>query len=437
MSDTPEVADRSGQLSAWRYGVWFVLLTLVGFGAFILSPWLQRRLGVLDNGKWFVDSFAILATNDAVRQGLDPWAHNPLDVYGRAHSYTHWWFALGKLGLTRADNFLVGGTMVALFLVAVFLLLAPRSRGELAWNLVLLLSPPVLLALNRANNDLLVFALLGFALWLVRRQTGTRLVWLVVAAALATGLKFFPVVAAGAPVILRPARRGVAWAAVGSILALLVFASVRDDLAKAVLPQPVGLYLFGSPVFWRSLGWFGRESVIASLVLLGLGAAILIRRRYTTGLAVADAPGTAGERLAFMTGALLLLACFAAGISYAYRWVFALWLAPWLWRQASSADLLATSRSVATLTCVLLTAAMWLDGFYCLVVNSFVGPMEESRMLRWIGRWDWFSQPPVWCLMLLLAGWIGDALIRTIREVFGSWVQRERKVAVISSDQSL
>lgn len=402
------------------------VMTVVGLLVFTLSPWLQRKLGVLDNGRWFVDSYALLATSDAVRQGIDPALPNPLDIYQRAHSYTHWWFALGKLGLTRADTFLLGGTMVVLFLMTVFLNLAPRSRGELTWNVVLLLSPPVLLALNRANNDLLVFAVLGIALWLARRPVGTQPAWLVVAAALATGLKFFPVVAAGATMSLRPARRSLAWTVVGSGLALLVFASVRDDFAKAIFPQPVGLYLFGAPVFWRSCGLFGREPVIVSLVLLGIGAACLAWRGRSTGLATDDASASAGEQLAFMTGALLLLACFIAGISYAYRWIFSLWLAPWLWRRAS-ADVYWSNRIMARLACFLLTAGVWLDGLYCLVLNTIVNPMPKQQMLDWIDRWNCVTQPLVWGLMLLLAGWVGGAIVATGCGLWGRGVSGVRK----------
>ena len=414
--------------------VWLALLVTTGLFTLILFPQIRHRLGVLDDDMWFLDSYAILAANDAVRQGIDPWQPNPLDVYHRPHIYTRWWFALGRLGLTRDDNFLVGGMLVILFFGTAVLNLAPRSRAELVWHAALILSPPMLLAVNRANNDLLVFAVIGVGLWIARRPACVRLAWFAAAVALATGLKFFPLAAAGAPVVLRPVRRGIVWAAGGSLVGLLVFASVRHEFAKAVFPVPIGTHVFGASVFWRNLGWPGRGPMIAALTVLLLGACWLAWRSKTAGLAD-ECPEGADGRLAFMAGALVLLGCFVAGTSYAYRWVFALWLAPWLWRQAWSRLSVAGSRAIARFTIVLLTAVLWMDGLYCLAVNTLIGPMVPDRLQRWDEFWNLCMQPMVWVLMTLLAGWVGEALLATARDLLGHGDQR--RTAAIAASQSL
>lgn len=373
-----------------------------------------QRLGLRAAGMpWFLDSYALLATSDAVQQGLDPWRPNPLDIYGRPHSYSSWWFVLGEFGLQRSDNPVFGSVMVAMFLGIAWLLLIPRSRGELAWQAALVLSPPVLLAVNRANNDLVVFAVLGLGLWLARRPSGNRLVWYGVAVALATGLKFYPVVAAGAVALLRPARRGVLWAAALSAVSLAVFASVYQDLLRAEFPTPIGVYLFGARIFWQNLDWGTPALVVLSLGGLTLAALILAWRGYTAGLA-SDDPTDEGERLAFLAGTLVLLACFVGGVSYAYRWVFALWLLPWLWRRAWAGGP-ATGRSLARTTCLLLLVVMWMDGIYCLVINSLFEVMEEAQQIRWSRLWNVCTQPLVWVLMTLLAGWLAEALFSVWR----------------------
>jgi hypothetical protein len=122
----------------------------------------------------------------------------------------------------------------------------------------------------------------------------------------------------------------------------------------------------------------------------------LARRGGLAGLAT-DAPDER-ERLAFAVGALLLLACFVAGISFGYRWVFALWLAPWLWRQPF-------------IVRALLTAVVWMDGLFCFLVNTLVGPMELARLHRWETVWGRFSQPLVWLLMAVLAGSLLEAAL--------------------------
>src|SRR3954469_3948523 len=98
----------------------FVALSLMVLLGFSLSPLTRKWLGIFDGGQWFLDSLAVLSANDAHRAGIDPSAPNPYDVLFRTHKYSDWWFALGYFGLTREDNFIVGGLWVVSFLAVVF-----------------------------------------------------------------------------------------------------------------------------------------------------------------------------------------------------------------------------------------------------------------------------------------------------------------------------
>jgi hypothetical protein len=118
----------------------FVLLSAAGLLGFVSLPWLQRKLGIFDFGRWFLDSLAVLAANDAVMAGIDVEKSNPLDVFGRPHSYSNWWFVLGRLGLGRDDNFIVGGVWVLAFLLVVWASLRPRNYREALWSTLLVLS---------------------------------------------------------------------------------------------------------------------------------------------------------------------------------------------------------------------------------------------------------------------------------------------------------
>src|SRR6185295_13350101 len=79
----------------------------------------------------------------------------------RYHVYSDWWLALSGLGLGRQHNFLVGTTWVGAFAVTAWMTARPRHWREAIWLATLLVSPPVLLAVNRANNDLVIFVLLA------------------------------------------------------------------------------------------------------------------------------------------------------------------------------------------------------------------------------------------------------------------------------------
>lgn len=377
-----------------------LLLALTGLA---LVPRLGGWIGLPDFGRWFLDSYAVLAAVETVQAGEDSLQPMTRDIFHRPHCYTDWWFALRHLGLGRADNFPVGGAWVLAFAFAAFTLLRPNSGREFTWYLLLLLSPPVLLALNRANNDLVIFALLAIAAGALRRSSLGRLSIALGAIALATGLKVYPVVGAAALVLLRPRHLLVVGLVVGTVVltgVLLVvwpfFSQVRADFV------PPTLYVFGAPVLLQDMGagtpgwrWLGFG------VVAGAAAILAMMRRRDSGVLLESAHEdgrAAGERAAFMLGTSVLLGCFLAGNSFAYRWVFVLLAAPALWRSAR-VDIR------ARLALGLVPLLLWCDGLFCLTVNTAVDAVSPERLLAWERHWRLLTHPLVWVLMILLASW--------------------------------
>ena len=402
--------------SAFRRGVIFrailIFATLAGLLTFILVPRIQFELGIASYGRWFLDSYAILASNDAVAAGLDPYRANPLDDLHRPHSYSHWWFLLGQLGLTRADNFNFGGLCILACVAVALGGLRPRTWGETLWYVLLLLCPPFLMAVNRANNDLVVFAVLGAGALILYRPDLWRWVVVLGAVALATGLKFYPAVAGAGLLLVRPTRRF--WLGLllsGAVLAL-VAVNIWSDFGRAVIPVPSGVYSFGAPLLWNDLGWSKRAMKFGTVgILLALGY-VFQRRGLTVGLASDDSP--IADRLRFLWAGVLLLVCFMVGISYSYRWIFVIWSAPWLWEVMHSSAYSPARRCGAFLASALLLFGVWSDGLFCIVVNTFFIPVAPDEMDRWQLSWRMWTQPLIWLLMGMLTGWILDACISTV-----------------------
>jgi hypothetical protein len=390
------------------------LTVSVGLLGFARSPFVQIKMGLSTYEHWFLDTYAILAANDAIHLGRDPYLPNPLDFFNRPHSYTHWWFALGPLGLTRMDNFFVGGIWVLGFLGSFLATVRPKLKSEALWYALLFLSPPVLLAIMRGNNDLVVFVVLALGGLAMAKAGARRIATAVGSIALATGLKFYPAVAAAGLLLVRPAPR-LRWTVLlGGLVLALVGADVWGDLLRATIPVSVNVYSFGAPLLLQDLGLTGRAAnVLGVLVLLAAGGALAWRGR-TRGLAEAES-GDLMERFLFAVAAALLVTCFVAGISYAYRWVFALWLAPWFWRQIRAARDPRQRRQAAVM-CVLLTLCMWLDGLFCLVVNFLPGPIPVEVLDHWQVYWRFASQPLTWLLMAALTGWLLDLVGAAWRE---------------------
>jgi len=377
-----------------------LVLLLAGFSAIILWPDVLEAMGVPLHRQWFLDSHAILAANDAARLGADPTRSNPLDPLNRPHVYSDWWLGLRGLGITRDDNFAFGGSCCLAFLTVALAGLRPTSFLAAFGLTAIFLAPPTLLALQRANNDLLIFALLGVGVLALRSKTDPfRLACFGGLVILATGLKYYPVVAAGALVAIGSARRPAGWSFGLTVAgALLVLWSERGSIGRGMFELPHTIHVFGANLLWRDLTLDRPTQAVIAVGLIGLGAVLAWRCGWTSGLADASR-GPEGERFMFAVGACLLVGCFVAGTSYGYRWIFGLWLWPWLWRGA------AAGRTPARLALGCWLVALWADGVLCLVVNSLGLPYRPGL------GWRLVIQPFSWVVMVLLAGWLFEAIV--------------------------
>jgi hypothetical protein len=412
-----EIKERSssplqGFLSDRQVGL-LAALTLAGWLAGALWPGLLLTLGIHDYGTHYLDSYAVLASLDAMRAGADPHAPNPLDPLMRGHVYSDWWLALRWLGLTRADNFAVGTAWVGAFAVTVWATARPRRLGETLWLVALLLSPPFMLAIKRANNDLVIFVLLAGCSLAATASLWWRQLVAVSCLVFATGLKYFPAPAALAFLWVRPVRRMPAALLAALLAVLLALASVWPDIDRSRFTVGSTVHTMGAPLWWRELGWKDADSAVPSFLLIVAAAAVLALGRITVGLVTHGKPP---ERLRAALGAIVLLTCFASGVNYAYRWIFIIWPALWLWREATDVSLPGRSRRAAQAGCALVLLSLWLDGLLCLTVNRFMPVMSEAGLVHLQIVWRLWTQPVDWLLMMLLAGWLLEGGLTTVRE---------------------
>jgi hypothetical protein len=389
MTEPPTAPTGSARLQpGWLLPV----LVAAGHLAVINLPRTLTLLGLDVDGRWFIDSAAILAAADAVRAGADPWLPNAWDMYGRPHCYSGWWLALASTGLTREHNFILGSLWVAAFLGSALLLLRPATIGAAVIATAALLSPPVLLAVNRANNDLVVFAILAAGLALLKHDTARRNGAFAGAVTIATGLKFYPLVAAGAFLLRHPRARGWRFTAFTGLAAAAALATASVDRALGTMPVPGGLHTFGAAVALDLLGLQGMAARGGAVVVLaGLGAALALLGWAPRPPA---SPGAGPAQFAYVAGVALLAGCFLATGNYAYRLIFSLLLIPHLASPASGRG--------GRVTLGLLLTLLWLDGLYCLAHNASFGARAPADVAAGDRLWLATTQPVAWITVALL-----------------------------------
>lgn len=382
--------------------LWLALLTAAYFGTFALYPGLFFAVGINHYPAWFLDTFALLASNDAVTRGLDPYVPNPLDYFHRQHVYSHWWLHLRDLGLTRADVMWLGLTLAGTFLLVALWRLRPRAPGQLLWYLAVLCSSPVVLAVDRGNNDLVIFLLLApLVPCLLSERPLVRWVapFLVAVAAM---LKYYP--AAAGLVLLAAAPRAELRLRLLLALLLLVLAgcSMAGDFAMfgPLAPQPAGLLSFGATGVFTELGWTGWGPKLFCAGV-GLVAAILCWSKrplqdWEPG------PAQRADWLHFVLGAVLLTGCFFTSMNFGYRWIFAIWMAPLLWVLPRDPDAPASVRRLARATMWLLLVVLWWAPLCCVLLNGLVGRVPGPTVMRLAGWFFLAEQPADWAFFICL-----------------------------------
>ena len=392
---------------------WAAGLTLTGWMMGAIWPGLLLTFGISNYGRIYLDSYAVLAAVDAARAGIDTRLFNPLDAMNRPHVYSDWWLNLRWLGLTREHNFLLGTAWVGCFAATVFAAARLRRLGEALWLAAVLVSPSVMLVVNRGNNDLVIFALLTVCALALSATVWWRTVLAVACLWLATGLKYFPAAALPAFLWVRPVRRMPLVLLAGLLVAGLALASVWDEISRSRFLINSGIYTMGAPMLWRDWGWPDKESVLPGLALLLVAAGLLAGGKVTAGLALKGQPA---ERRLVAMGAVVLLACFMVGMNYAYRWIFLVWPALWLWRRAGDDQLPARQRWAARVACGLVVICLWGDGCLCAVINLFISYHSPAWLEQVKLVWRIWTQPLHWLLMIMLAGWLLEGALVTARE---------------------
>mgnify|MGYP001806409101 CR=1 FL=1 len=279
----------------------------------------------------FIDFHAVLAAIQCHRLGEDVLVTNRCDLIGRPHVYSPLWLVLPMAADVQHTMAWGVGLAVAL-VIALATLPLPATPRAVAVMLAAVLSPSVVLAVERANNDMVVLLLAVLAGHLLARGPGLRLIayGLLIGAAL---LKYYP--AAALALALRESRaRFLVIAAVSLASAVALGIAFADRWAESarllVWVLRFGLYTFSlrNPIEYAVLDHPQLHEQplhgLAVAALLAVFAALvwgwLLRLRREGLMVRLDQPA---DMLLAVSG-LLIAGCFVSGSSLPYRAVLVL-----------------------------------------------------------------------------------------------------------------
>lgn len=419
---------------AFVLGLYLGALLLLGVVGSGWDEW--RHFGVPPWTEPFSDMWSITSGWECVRQGLDVVPHNPCDPWGRYANYPTMWMLPAPLGLAPGSAPYLGAAMAVAFFAAALLLAGSVSwRGGAVFALALC-SPPIMLGVERGNVDLLIFAALVGAVWLLSASSALWRVAAQILLLVLAALKLFPVFAF--PVLLRQrggfALAGTALVSAGFAVYLLGNAhEIREILD--VVPQYVWAH-YGAgvvvdaaaersaqhvgPLSILATGWVNQTVEVGVLVLGGAAALLLVldARRRPQLRAETSSRRERFEGDAFVAGAGIFCGTFAVIENWDYRLAFLLLALPQLLRWAGQPRERAPLPFAATaIVCML--GSLWLS----LPVPSYSSWLNGP----WTQAMAYFAWEELLNLLLfayLLAGMV--VLIRPARPADGVAVSRVR-----------
>lgn len=363
-----------------------------------------RILGVNVFRVPFLDIHAVLAAAECHRQGIDVYLSNPCDVLGRLDGYSPLWLAItpGSWGVRETPW--VGAILDLLFILALPIVIRPRSAGQAVIFAAAAFSPMTVFALERANIDIIIFLLIVCASALYVAPRSYRLcsygVFLI------TGLlKFYPLVLL--VLMARERWRNVLLPATIAAASLILFGLYyHADLSRALTNiPPVPYFTNGFSAINLPYGFAERmpayplmsHAVIAISVLSVVSAIAIAWTWHNVRFLATIKIDWAEREASFLAiGSLLLTACFFAAPNVDYRGIFFLLVLPGLVRLRQSADSAAIRKFLSWMIAATLFV-MWkefsrrsLHVLLASLPNEWL--REFLEFLFWLGRefvWWW------------------------------------------------
>jgi len=349
---------------------WSILLLLsIAVYLYILSNLtLWQSVGIPKLKAPFADMQAILSASDAYRDGYNPYIENPHDPLGRKHVYPRPWLWLGYTGMTQDHSKFAAILLMSFFFLLSIRILRPENGNEFLFSAMLLLSPAVLLGVERGNNDLIIFILLGLAVFFLNNKN--RLLDLIAYffLFLASILKFYPIASFLMFVKIIKDYKKFWIFALFSILFFGVYAvfSFSDfQYLKNIVPKPHGRFTFGAAIFFE---WILDEWPVNATYIYFMTAAVFFfffLLSSKTGLAQVRKDSI--NTIFFLVGSLNILFCFFANTNYDYRCIFFVLILPWLFEHLKCAITPVSTKRFIKILLLFLPVVVWNETIITLI----------------------------------------------------------------------
>jgi hypothetical protein len=307
----------------------------------------------------FLDMHGRLAAFAGHRAGIDIlYVPNPFDPLLRVSVKPTWPLGLSFLGL-GPQHLILAGTIAAVgFGAIIFTILKPRKWVEVLLLLPICFSPPILLGIERGNDDIVYFILLALVPLFLRLKTPMRfwLAWLVIF--MLAPAKYYPgaVFLVLLPEVKNWKQLGLLLAA-GLVFVTAYFASNIEEILylRDAVPKPNLFLVHGGALTFEALGLPTIWATVLLLLCVVLGLWVVLRSdcvRLSAAISL--------QRW-FLLGYAVFAFCFLLNSNFDYRLIYILPMLPLLLHLSRTIEVRKVWRSLVRIMVLLLIPIFWLD----------------------------------------------------------------------------
>jgi hypothetical protein len=294
----------------------------------------------------FADMRVVTSGAECIRLGYDVLIENPCDPWKRPMNYPRIWSMPASWGLDQSHTVVLGIFCGLLFFILTFVTIGRLNYIESLFYALILCSPSAMLAVERGNNDLIIFILLALSLLIIKSKNLILRSFSYMLILFAAALKLYPIFALTS--CLKEKRR--------NFLFIFIFISIAFgiylvdnleslELVSKATPRSTGLS-YGSKVIFdivfpklEKLSYVFLNSNITKLIhivklpMLALSLLIFMFTAYVLAkhgenIYQKEKPLDINRIDAFRIGASIYIGTFLIGNNWDYRLVFLLFTIP-------------------------------------------------------------------------------------------------------------
>lgn len=282
----------------------------------------------------FYDLRVVLESTGCYNKGYDPYFTTNKDC---PHVYNYpfvWIWLTNLLKLTIQDVYLIGFGMIFSFVLSISFLFRKITISNLILLVITLISPPILLLLDRANIDIIIFILLLIACYYLRTgfKSIAKIHFSYVLILIATMFKIYPVFILGLiiidPIDIKHKYIVIVYSTV--TLSLYTLFNLNEILVLlGNTPHPSEL-AFGKNVLIQEFLSPSKLVYFSFLPFIVMILIVFYKRVFFKQLVSRLQLDTSKEGKLFFGGVLLFTGTYFFGNNWDYRLVFVIFFFPYL-----------------------------------------------------------------------------------------------------------